>query len=120
VRYNLTSGRRVEPLKRLPLWTDPRVVVVIDPTVHEGLNDDQKQRLDRFLAEANLAAVGSMDELQAALEAGYPRLLYWLGHATPEYLMLGDERIAPGDLRNLLRSFDDRERPEGMLAFLNA
>ncbi|HMD61860.1 MAG TPA: ATP-binding protein, partial [Opitutaceae bacterium] len=48
------------------------------------------------------------------------RLLYWLGHATPEYLQLGDERIAPGDLRNLLRSYDDRERPEGMLAFLNA
>ena len=37
VRYNLTSGRRVEPLKRLPLWSDPRVIVVIDPTVHEGL-----------------------------------------------------------------------------------
>ena len=34
--------------------------------------------------------------------------------------MLGDEQIAPSDLRNLLRSFDDRERPEGMLAFLNA
>ena len=29
-------------------------------------------------------------------------------------------RITPSDLRNLLRSFDDRERPEGMLAFLNA
>ena len=27
VRYNLTSGRRVEPLKRLPLWSDPRVIV---------------------------------------------------------------------------------------------
>ena len=119
-RYNLTSGRRVEPLKRLPLWSDPRVVVVVDPTVHEGLNDEQKQRLDQFLAEAGLTAVGSMDELEAALEEGYPRLLYWLGHATPDYLMLGDERIAPGDLRNLLRSFDDRERPEGMLAFLNA
>ena len=61
-----------------------------------------------------------MDELKEALEEGYPRLLYWLGHATPDYLLLGDERIAPGDLRNLLRSFDDRERPEGMLAFLNA
>ena len=119
-RYNLTSGRRVEPLKRLPLWSDPRVVVVVDPTVHEGLNDEQKQRLDQFLAESGLTAVGSMDELEAALEEGYPRLLYWLGHATPEYLQLGDERIAPGDLRNLLRSFDDRERPEGMLAFLNA
>ena len=119
-RYNLTSGRRVEPLKRLPLWIDPRVVVVLDPTVHEGLNNEQKGRLDGFLAEAALTVVGSLDELEAALEEGYPRLLYWLGHATPEYLMLGDKRIAPGDLRNLLRSFDDRERPEGMLAFLNA
>ena len=61
-----------------------------------------------------------MDELETALVEGYPRLLYWLGHATPDYLMLGDQRIAPSDLRNLLRSFDDRERPEGMLAFLNA
>jgi hypothetical protein len=119
-RYNLTSGRRVEPLKRLPLWSDPRVVVVVDPTVHEGLNEEQKQRLDQFLAESGLTAVGSMEELEAALEEGYPRLLYWLGHATPEYLQLGDERIAPGDLRDLLRSFDNRERPEGMLAFLNA
>jgi len=119
-RYNLTSGRRVEPLKRLPLWVDPRVVVVVDPTVHDGLDDEQKQRLDQFLAEAGLTAAGSMNELEAALEEGYPRLLYWLGHATPEYLQLGDERIAPGDLRNLLRSFDNRERPEGMLAFLNA
>ena len=119
-RYNLTSGRRVEPLKRLPLWIDPRVVVVVDPTVHEDLNNEQKGRLDGFLAEAGLTAVGSLDELEAALEEGYPQLLYWLGHATPEYLMLGDKRIAPGDLRNLLRSFDDRQRPEGMLAFLNA
>lgn len=120
VRYNLTSGRRVDPSRRLSLWSNPRVVVVVDPTVHEGLNNEQKGRLDGFLAEAGLTAVGSLDELEAALEEGYPRLLYWLGHATPEYLMLGDKRIAPGDLRNLLRSFDDRERPEGMLAFLNA
>ena len=48
-------------------------------------------------------------------------MLYWLGHATPDYLTLGEnESITPSDLRNLLRSFDDRERPEGMLAFLNA
>ncbi len=95
VRYNLTSGRRVEPLKRLPLWIDPRVIVVVDPTVHEDLNNEQKGRLDGFLAEAGLTAVGSMDELEAALEEGYPRLLYWLGHATPEYLMLGDTSGSP-------------------------
>ena len=39
----------------------------------------------------------------------------------PDYLTLGNhETVTPSDLRNLLRSFDDRERPEGMLAFLNA
>src|SRR5262249_10223739 len=49
VRYNLTSGRRVEPLKRLPTWVDPRVVVVVDPVVHKALNAEQRGRLDGFL-----------------------------------------------------------------------
>ncbi len=121
VRYNLTSGRRVDPLKRVPLWSDPRVIVVIDPTVHESLHDDQRQRLDQFMDEAGLTTVGSMDELKEAMEAGYPRLLYWLGHTTDDFcLRLGDEKIAPADLKSLLSDFDDRERPEGMLAFLNA
>jgi hypothetical protein len=120
LRYNLTSRRFVEPLRRRPIWSDPKVVVVVDPTVHEGLNHDQKQRLDQFLAEAGLTPVGSMAGLEAALKEGYPRLLYWLGRATPEFLMLGDERIAPGDLRYLFRSFANRGRTGGTLAFLNA
>ena len=120
IRYNLTSGRRVEPLKRMPNWSEPRVVVVVDPEVYDHLEDDQKAALDAFLAETGLTMATSMEELEVALEEGYPRLLYWMGHANPEYLQLGADRIAPSDLRNLLRSFDDRERPEGMLAFLNA
>jgi tetratricopeptide (TPR) repeat protein len=120
IRYNLTSGRRVEPLKRLPTWTDPRVVVVVDPDVYSDLNDNRREALDAFLAEKGLTMVTSMEELEVALEEGYPRLLYWLGHANPDYLQLGPDRIAPCDLRNLMRSFDDRERPEGMLAFLNS
>jgi len=121
IRYNLTTGRRVEPWRRLPVWSDPRVIVVIDPTVYKFLPEEQRRHLDEFLAEERLTRVGSMRELRAALRAGYPRLLYWLGHATPEYLRLGDtEEIHPSDLRNLLSSYADRERPEGMLAFLNA
>src|SRR5271157_611979 len=138
IRYNLTSGRRVDPWRRLSDWTDPRVVAVIDPKAREGLRAEERRDLDVFLKEfgfepisASLppgktdakqvrTQVGSLDELEAALEAGYPRLLYWLGHARPDYLLLGDERISPADLRNLLRTYDDRDRPEGMLAFLNA
>src|SRR4051812_10335856 len=62
VRYNLTSGRRVEPLKRMPVWNNPRVVVVLDPNVRDELHEDQKQRLDHFLAEAGLTTAGSLDE----------------------------------------------------------
>ena len=138
IRYNLTSGRRVDPWRRLSDWTDPRVVAVIDPKAREGLRAEERRDLDVFLKEFGFepisapsppgrtdatqvrTQVGSLDELEAALEAGYPRLLYWLGHAQPDYLMLGDERISPADLRNLLRTYDDRDRPEGMLAFLNA
>ena len=120
IRYNLTSGRRVEPLKRMPTWSDPRVIVVVDPDVYEQLRDDQKAQLSRVPGgsepdDAPLAGGAG----GGAVEEGYPRLLYWLGHANPDYLQLGPERVAPSDLRNLLRSFDDRERPEGMLAFLN-
>ena len=111
------AGRAVA---RLPVWNNPRVIVVIDPTVYEEMHDEQKQRSTSSWPRRSLTTVGSMDELEPALEEGYPQLLYWLGHATPDYLTLGDERITPSDLRNLLRSFDDRERPEGMLAFLNA
>ena len=121
IRYNLTSGRRVEPLRRLPVWDKPRVIAAISPGVYETMKPEQKQNLDKFVEEAGLVRVGSLAELEEALEEGYPQLLYYLGHATPDYLTLGEgESITQSDLRNLLRSFDDRERPEGMLAFLNA
>jgi hypothetical protein len=121
IRYNLTSGRRVEPLRRLPIWSKPRVIAAINPDIYDEMHEDQKQKLDQFLAETGIARVGSMAELEQAMEEGYPQLFYYLGHATPDYLTLGNqETVTPSDLRNLLRSFDDRERPEGMLAFLNA
>lgn len=121
IRYNLTSGRRVEPLRRLPVWDKPRVIAAISPGVYETMKPEQQQNLDKFVEEVGLVRVGSLAELEEALEEGYPQLLYYLGHATPDYLTLGEgESITQSDLRNLLRSFDDRERPEGMLAFLNA
>jgi AAA ATPase domain len=121
IRYNLTSARRVEPLRRLPVWSNPRVIAAINPDIYEEMHEDQKQMLDQFVTDTGITRVGSMAELEQAMEEGYPQLFYYLGHATPDYLTLGNhETVTPADLRNLLRSFDDRERPEGMLAFLNA
>ena len=51
IRYNLTSGRRVDPWRRLSDWTDPRVVAVIDPKAREGLRAEERRDLDVFLKE---------------------------------------------------------------------
>ncbi len=120
LRYNLTCGRRVESLRWKPAWREPRVVAVIDPVVHDSLKPEQRKALDQFLQQENLTPIESCDDLEAALEQGYPRLLYWLGHASPDHLSLGKEQIVPDKLRSLLSSFGDRDRPEGMLVFLNA
>ena len=114
IRYNLTSGRRVDPWRRLSDWTDPRVVAVIDPKAREGLRAEERRDLDVFLKEFGFepisapsppgktdakqvrTQVGSLDELEAALEAGYPRLLYWLGHAQPGLPLARRRAYLPG------------------------
>ena len=59
-------------------------------------------------------------ELAKELKAKRPHVIYWLGHAEPEALYLGTERIDLADLRRLLRSLPRRPgRPSG-LVFLNA
>ena len=108
LRYNLSCGRRVEPLRRLPVWDAPRLLLVVDPTVHRELDEEQRQRLDEFLRARGLSTVGSLDELEEELEEGRPQLMYWLGHATPEYLLLGDDQIEPLDLLNLLQGMTTR------------
>ena len=54
IRYNLTSGRRVEPLRRMPVWSNPRVIAAINPDIYEEMHEDQKQKLDQFLSETGI------------------------------------------------------------------
>jgi hypothetical protein len=120
-RYNLTCGRRVEPLRRQARWAAPRVVVVVDPATYNHLDEEQRERLDTFVDEHKLKKVDSLDKLKQALGEGQPRLLYWLGHARPEYLRLGErEIITPRDLEDLLIRSAREDRSQGMLIFLNA
>ena len=46
--------------------------------------------------------------------------MYWLCHADPSALFLGDEPIGPNDLLDLLRSGEQESDRLGGLAFLNA
>ena len=120
VRYNLAGGRRVEPLRRISWLDQPRVLMVIDPKIRAGLPDDQRQTLDAFLIGHGLKTIESRAGLAEALKSGRPELMYWLCHADPSALYLGDEAIGANDLLDLLRSGEQGGDRLGGLAFLNA
>ncbi len=120
LKYNMCGGRKVDPLRRMPILRDPHVLFVVDPQIRDGLPEDQRQSLAEFIHAHNLHVVHTKDDLEKAIEDRRPDLLYWLSHASPEALVLSGEDISPSDLRELLRrKADDTVRFAG-LAFLNA
>ena len=121
IRYNLTGGRKVNPLRRLPWLKSPDVLLVVDPSIHDGLPPEQQEQLANFVKSHDLRIVRTKDELVAAAKSKPPELVYWLSHATPSALVLGDEEITPRLLRRILRRDDSSDSPQlGGLAFLNA
>jgi WD40 repeat protein len=122
IRHNLAGGQRVDPRRRMPFWEKPRVLLVVDPSIRKGLPAPQRERLEGFARARGLPLIGSPRELKEALRAGRPDLMYWLSHATPAALVLGDEddsEISPTDLLRLLEE-DGEEEELGGLVFLNA
>jgi formylglycine-generating enzyme required for sulfatase activity len=118
LRYNLAGGRRVDPLRRMPLLKEPKVLLVIDSEIESGLPAEQQQRLVEFASQHSIQIAHTKEELQTAIAAARPDVLYWLSHASPEALVLAGEEISPRHLRKLLRQDDDENF--GGLAFLNA
>lgn len=120
IRYNLAGGRRVDPLRRKPRWEKPYLVAVVDPTVLGGLPAEEQRRLVDFVGRHGNRLVDSRRSLEQAL-SGCPReqqlLIYWLCHAKPKALVLGDDQVDPTSLLNLL---SENERLPWGLAFLNA
>jgi acetyl esterase/lipase len=121
IRYNLAGGRRVNPLRRMPHLENPRTLMVLDPGVRAALPAPQQQALDAFTGAPGVSVAESREMLQTALRMSCPDLMYWLCHATPDALLLGEEKISPADLYDLLRG-DDLAAPRrlGGLAFFNA
>jgi hypothetical protein len=123
IRYDLSCGRRVSPLRRFPVLNNPRVVVVTDPFVIDNLPDEARG-LAELCGAHGWPLARSRAELVDALRAGRPDVLYWLGHtqAEPFGLVLGEDAITPDDLRGLMESdpFADAGDVFGGIAFLNA
>jgi formylglycine-generating enzyme required for sulfatase activity/tetratricopeptide (TPR) repeat protein len=127
IRYNLAGSQRVDvlrvtPLRRMPWSEKPRVMLVVDPGVCSRLPEPQQSRLRAFASAHDLPFIRSKKQLAEALREGRPDLLYWLGHATPEALHLGDEddyKVTPSDLTEMLEGDGEDERIGG-LVFLNA
>ena len=127
MRYNICGGQPVDPLRRMPLPTKPHVLIVLDPVVLDGLGTyadkdglTQRDRLEQFLSSQGLAPVTSSAALAKALKQDRPHVIYWLGHADPDALHLGPERIDQTALRNVLRNMKRIPGQTGGLVFLNA
>ena len=99
IRYNLTSGRRVEPLRRLPVWDKPRVIAAISPGVYETMKPEQKQDLDKFVeVEITLPnSQGNQSFRSVAGKRSNGRAVY-LGD--PRLAVLGRYLSAPKNLRS--------------------
>ena len=123
IRYDLSGGPRVSPLRRLPVLENPRVVVVTDPSVIDNLPTESRE-LSALCRDNGWALARSRTELVEALGGGRPDILYWLGHTQTEPfgLVLGEDVITPDDLKALLESdpFADAGETFGGVAFLNA
>jgi WD40 repeat protein len=119
IRYNLGGGRRVDPLRRVPL-TQPSVLLVLDPEV---VPDADRRQLEWELKpHCTLTVVKNLDELEKKLVSGTRYdLMYWLCHAYPSALKLSDSYISPRQLKGLLlRRRLHYPLHRGGLAFLNA
>jgi WD40 repeat protein len=133
IRYNLATGRRVDPLRRMPLWKEPLHVVVV---VNEGvLPENASQRLKALETSAKPQCCRILKILKNTSDLDtycgeYPvDLMYWfcetndslalrLPYVTEPAGQKREKSFGPHDLNEICRKHF-RRRSRG-LAFLNA
>src|SRR5262249_7377404 len=96
---------------------------LIDRDIYQGLPTEQRTALDDAQTRYGARRIETEREVGTALHDGFPDLMYWLCHADPTALYLGDDSIGPERLRELLepRESEDGQAEErrGGLVFLN-
>jgi WD40 repeat protein len=102
-RLELTTGRRVNPLRSRFLYEKPTGVLAVDPAAREALPADGWERLRAAAQAGGLTVVDSVPALLDALRAGRPDLLYLFCRVSGHTLLLGGERLTAAELREALR-----------------
>jgi hypothetical protein len=87
VRYNLAVGRKVDPRRRMSFDRKLHVVFVVDPQV---LPADEWSKLQAFAERQAYPILRSRAELESYRNEQPVDLLYWLCHADPSALRLGN------------------------------
>ena len=131
IRHTLCGSLPVSPLRRNPLPASPDMLLIVDPVVLRDLQDldecsgtEHRKAFEAFVEQArksgsSVRLADSRRTLKQALKASRPDVMYWLCHADPEKLALGDDDIRLKDLDNLLNEV--RVGKTGMgLVILNA
>jgi WD40 repeat protein len=107
VRYNLAMGRKVDPRRRMPFGDKkPHVVFVVDPKV---LPTDEWSKLQAFAEGQAYPILRSRADLEKYRNELPVDLLYWLCHADPAALVLGNARIDVVDLYKVCQRLFHRQ-----------
>jgi WD40 repeat protein len=121
IHYNLAAGPRVDPLRSRSAPPSPTVLMVIHKDVREQLPTQGKHRLEEFIRARGLQQVDDLAGLNKILRQRRPDLIYWLSHATPAGLALGEaDPLTPDDLYLLLEDSPIESDGFAGLVFLNA
>jgi WD40 repeat protein len=103
-RLDLVSGPRVNPLRSRPVLESPVSLLLIDPVTRAALSEEGQERLRAFAQGNGLAVVESAAALADAVKAGRPDVLYALCRVSGHALLVGDDRLFAGELRETLRA----------------
>ncbi len=102
IRYPISSGRRVNPLRLSPFISEPEVLQVLDPS----MSAEQLQLWGQTGDAGSRRSVSTRTELIAAMRSRCPDLLCWVGNFACGQLSLGGETIYLSELRDWI---DDAE-----------
>ena len=103
VRYPLTTGRRINPLRLNPIISEPEVLLVLDP---DG-NQAEQSAWRKLGSDRSWRTATTVAELTAALDQQCPDVLCWVGGVRDGALVLGAETVELAELRRKIDGAQD-------------